>query len=103
MSLIQTYFKRNAKVHADFIQCPVMRCTDGFSISVQASKYHYCSPREMLESLNYTAFECGFPNRREILLKPFAEDWSQPTKTVYGYVPVEVLDEIIVKHGGLKS
>ena len=31
---------------------------------------------------------------------PYAEDPKTPTESVYGYVPVEVNEQIIEKHGG---
>jgi len=34
---------------------------------------------------------------------PFAEQEEHPTDTVYGYVPVSIVDEVIAKHGGFKS
>ena len=76
-------------------------CNDGFSISVQASQYHYCNPRK--DGLDYyTSVELGYPNREEELLSEFAEDPDRLTHTVYGYVPVKVVDEIIRKHQGIK-
>ena len=35
-------------------------CADGFSMSVQASETHYCSPRED-GAEKYTAVEVGYP------------------------------------------
>ena len=32
---------------------------------------------------------------------PHVEDASKPTDTVYGYVPIEVIEQVITKHGGL--
>ena len=39
-------------------------CADGFSMSVQASETHYCSPRED-GAEKYTAVEVGYPNPPE--------------------------------------
>lgn len=50
----------------------------------------------------YTACEIGFPNREEELIKQYAEDPEDLTETVYAYVPVEVIDEVIKKHGGFE-
>lgn len=77
---------------------PAIVCKDGFIISVQASEYHYCSPRD--NDGPYSKFEIGYPNRKEPLLMPYAEDKSKPTDTVYGYVPESVVKEVIEKHGG---
>lgn len=79
---------------------PHIYCEDGFEMSVQAGDGLYSAPRENLESGEYTACEVGFPNRKEELLMPYAEDPKTPTESVYGYVPVEVIERIIEKHGG---
>lgn len=33
----------------------------------------------------------------------YCENPENPTDTVYGYVPIEVIEEIITKHGGIKN
>lgn len=73
-------------------------CADTFTMSVQASAYHYCTPRN--NTGPYTAFEVGYPSEMEELLLPYAEDKEHPTDTVYGWVPAEVIDKVIEKHGG---
>ena len=78
---------------------PKIVCDDGFDISIQASHNHYCTPR--IDRGPYSKVEAGFPSESEELLMPFAEDIDNPTETVYGWVPVEVINEVIEKHGGL--
>lgn len=80
---------------------PHIFCEDGFKMSVQAGETWYCLPRKTLESGEYEAVEVGGLNKEEELLMPYAEDAKKPIKTVYGYVPVEVVDAVIQKHGGL--
>lgn len=77
----------------------VMVCADGFKMSVQASIYHYSNPRE--NDGPWTEFEVGFPSEKEDLMLEYAEDENTPAKTVYAYVPAEVIREVIIKHGGL--
>ena len=79
---------------------PEIVCADGFTMSVQASIYHYCEPRD--DDGPYTHFEIGFPSAREECLMPFCEDADKPTDTVYGYVPYEVVMDVIEKHGGVR-
>lgn len=79
---------------------PRIECKDGFSMSVQASDTHYCEPREKWPP--YWSFEVGFPSQMEEALMEYAENPENPTGSVYGYVPASVLEEIIVKHGGIK-
>lgn len=75
-------------------------CKDGYSISVQASEYHYCTPRINLEDGYYYEVELGFPNEYDELIDGYAEDKGS-TDTVFPYVPIEVVDELIAKHGCL--
>ena len=75
-------------------------CADGFNMSVQAHNGAYCEPRADAQR-KYTLVEIGFPSAEEPLLMPWAEDKFAPTNTVYGYVPVEVVTNVIVKHGGI--
>jgi hypothetical protein len=74
-------------------------CADGFSMSVQASETTYCTPRDNLGP--YYEAEIGFPNRKEDMLMKWADDPSDPTETVYGYVPRQVILNVIAKHGGM--
>lgn len=76
-------------------------CQDGFTISVQCSGGHYCSPRIITAIENYKTFEVGFPSEKEDLLMEYAEDPENPTETVYGYVPLDVILKVIEKHGGI--
>lgn len=89
------------KTHKDdkFIQRPRIVCTDGFSMSVQGSEYHYCSPRSLQDF--YTSMEIGFPSKKEPLILEWAEERKKPKQTVYGCVPCEVIDQVIEKHGGI--
>ena len=75
-------------------------CADGFSMSVQASETHYCSPRED-GAEKYTAVEVGYPNPPEPLLMYLAEDQDKPTMTVYPFVPAQLVALVIAKHGGM--
>lgn len=79
---------------------PRLFCNDGFSISVQASKFHYCSPR-LDGAQDYEAVELGYPSNEDELINDYAED-DDYTETVYGYVPIEVVEKLIEKHGGIK-
>lgn len=81
---------------------PRIKCADGFEVSVQASRVHYCLPRiDTEEGVVYEAVELGYPNREEPLIMKYAEDPDEPLYTVYGYVPVEIVNQVIEKHGGI--
>lgn len=75
-----------------------IRCADGLSFSVQANSMAYCMPRN--DDGPYTAVEVGFPSQPVEELMEYAEDPDNPTETVYGYVPVAVIEEIVNAHGG---
>lgn len=78
-------------------------CKDGFTVSAQSSKYAYCTPRES-NLPSYLEVELGYPS--EYMGKEFdqyAEDLSRPTDTVYAWVPVELVEALVEKHGGLKD
>ena len=73
-------------------------CNDGFAMSVQASSKHFCHPRE--DGLKaYTHYEVGFPSEPPHYFLHLAED-ELYTKTVYCYVPVELIIAEINYHGG---
>lgn len=75
---------------------PAIECTNGFIFSVQASEYTYCTPRD--NNGPYTHVEVGFPSERVKELMPYIDgDSDYPTETVYGYVPVEIVEAIIDK------
>ena len=76
-------------------------CADGFSMSVQASEYTYCTPRDSIGP--YTAVEIGMPTTREDDFMPYCEDPEDPTGTVYGYVPASIVSRVISRHGGIIS
>jgi len=65
-----------------------------YKVSVQASEYHYCTPR--LDNMEYyEEVELGFPDFlfSESFIARYAEDVDTPKDTVYPYVPLEVLAE----------
>ena len=93
--LKETFIEKNGMV----MRSPVI-CADGFSVSVQASKVHYCSPRTNTDS--YLSVELGYPSKADDLILEWAEESTDPTNTVYGYVPIGVVQQLIEKHGGIR-
>lgn len=73
---------------------------DGESISVQASRLHYCEPEESYLSA-YSKIEVGFPSFIDERLMEYAEEPEHPTLTVYARVPFELVETIITEHGGI--
>lgn len=77
---------------------PRIFCKDGFSISVQGGEALYSHPRR--NGKKFEAVECGFPSQAEELLMEYAEERRKPKDTVYPYVPLDVVEKVIEKHGG---
>jgi hypothetical protein len=78
---------------------PRIECADGFTFSVQASEHHYSTPRA--DHGPYTHAEIGFPSQIEPTILRYAEDPTKPCDTVYGWVPVDVIEAILESHGGI--
>lgn len=85
----------------EYLVRPRARCADGFSISIQGgTRFHYCQPRELCRI--FESVELGFPNQVEDLIMPYIDgSEDNPLGDVYGFVPIEVVDEMITKHGGI--
>ena len=79
---------------------PRIVCKSGLSMSVQVSNGHYCEPR-IDDADYYYEVEIGYPHTEIELLMEYAEEPSRPLDTVYRYVPVELVDEIIEENGGI--
>jgi hypothetical protein len=76
--------------------CNHVVCVDGFTMSVQASSYHYSSPRYFLPSGDYTHWEImQMTGQDEPLFDAYKGD------EVYPYVPTDIVNQVIIKHGGL--
>ena len=75
-------------------------CADGFEMSVQAHRGAYCSPRTD-NAEKYTSVEIGFPSKEEPMIMEYCDEPGAPLNTVYGYVPVQTVTNVIAKHGGI--
>ena len=84
----------------EHIVIPPLECTDGFHISVQASSGHYCEPRNSQGP--WTAVECGFPSADVPELAEYKDGNNVDTESVFAYVPVEIVEAVVAKHGGMK-
>ena len=88
----------------------VLTCNDGTTLSIQASSAHYCRPRksyidlydanEEPEFFDYYAVEvwevsCDTPSS----WKEYGDQENNP----YAYIPVQMVEEFIEEHGGIKG
>ena len=83
---------------------PMVRCHDGFCMSVQASRDHYCEPRD--DQGPYTHVEVGYPNHLEELLLPFSDKATTMAgmrPTLYVRVPAHIINSVVTKHAGISS
>ena len=89
---------------------PHIVCTDGFTMSVQVGYSLYSKPKKVAK--RYSEVEIGYPSEREPLLEEYVElgifdlqsndeKFVDYTDTVYPYVPVKVVNQVLKKHGGI--
>ena len=81
-----------------------VHCVNGLSLSIQASRLHYCYPRN--NEGPYEEFEVGFPSQkppeswRERCIGDFE---NKACESVYANVSLSQIVEFIELHGGIKS
>jgi len=75
---------------------PAIVCKDGFTVSIQGSSHHYCTPKD--ENVEYSHLEIGFPEPFDNWL---AETLNEPVQDVYGYVSCNIIDTLLERHGGI--
>jgi len=86
---------------------PQIVCSDGFKMSVQVGFSLYSTPKKVAK--RYSAVEIGYPSDHEPLIAEYAEtfykedemDVTDYTNPVYPYVPVNIVDKVLRKHGGI--
>lgn len=86
----------------DPVLLPRIECEDGFCFSAQAGSALYSIPREEMKESKYVAYELGYPSEPDELIEEYAEDEGDYTKTVYPYVPIEIVNGLLEKHGGFR-
>jgi hypothetical protein len=99
MRAIDKFTRETFTNHKQYYCRPEIVCNDGFKMSVQGNTGHYSTPRS--NEKEFTAMEIGFPSSEEYLIIEYAERKEMPTQTVYGWVPIETIEEVIIKHGGI--
>ena len=77
-----------------------LKLKDGLSLSVQASDSHMCSPRETIrDNSEYEEVEVYSHGVYVNELSRFCSE----SEFVYEYVPVELMEKLVEKHGGIKE
>ena len=72
-------------------------CMDGFFVSIQASRAHYCTPRKTIKTGEYSFVELGRLNEYPEKIEEFREG------SIYPYVPLDIAEELIKEHGGIRG
>lgn len=79
---------------------PRVKCADGFTVSVQAGCGCYSAPYG--DADRYTMVELGYPSSVDDIILPYGENVETPRESsVFGHVPVEVVDQLLEAHGGI--
>ena len=73
---------------------PIVKCKDGTTLSVQASKYHYSTPRKDFGPYTEVEVWC-VRNAAEVTEFDYSDD--EPS----AYVPIEQVVQFIDNHGGI--
>lgn len=73
---------------------------DGLSLSVQASDSHMCYPRETIK--DDSEYEEVEVYSHGVYVHELVH-YTSETMFTYEYVPVEIMEELVEKHGGIKE
>lgn len=86
----------------NYFHLPRVFCKDGFSISIQICKSSYSGSENGIRKfgIDWKLVEWGFPSQPIDAEKYMCES-SETTTSVGGYVPVELMEELIEEHGGI--
>jgi hypothetical protein len=116
MNIINNFLKKFMKVSRHHYnngdemvhsRCHPVICNDGFQMSVQVGEQLYSNPRAYIAEGSYSEAEVGFPSEREPLIDEYVERYSEDfvdfTNRVYPFVPCDIIDAVIEKHGGINE
>lgn len=92
----------NLEYKKTYFQCPRFYAKDGFHISIQISHTHYVESDNGYRQLGkeIVRAEFGFTSIHEPMLSEYSDEPSNTTESV-GSVPIEILDAVMEKHGGI--
>jgi hypothetical protein len=76
-----------------------LTCKDGFWLSVQGDRDKYSKPRK--KEFNIYAYMAMEIMASELLPEEFNEYLDNEPNRIYGYVPVEMIENLLVSHGGV--
>ena len=76
-----------------YMKRPKIVCVDGFEVSIQGGVGIYSNPKDFSDE--YEDMEIGFPTNFD------DPEFSDNDGQVCGYVPVDDLQKVITRHGGI--
>lgn len=84
-----------------FIFRPRIYCKDGVSLSVQAGKTMYCTPRDSFGP--WSEVEVGFIEDEDGNKVEVPESWDRYSdgENIWAYIPIEMVMYFIMSHGGI--
>ena len=93
---------REASYLHDYFYVPRIVCADGFNVSLQVNSGNYCESENGYREFGkeFVSAEFGFTSIHEPMFAEYSENEEDTTGSV-GRVPVEVIDNCLVSHGGI--
>jgi hypothetical protein len=92
---MKDYVNQHFKIHKGPVR-PSIRMNDGTYVSVQASEFHYCEPRENDVEKYYTVEVFNWP-----IGDTYFHDHGGDEDNPAAFVPVGIVNFYIEKHGGI--
>lgn len=99
--LNMTYVNQSIGFFSLLVRPPVT-CADGFSMSIQASESHHCSPRQTLKNAEeYDSVEVMILSDIDnYTYKRFLKH-SESMDEIAAYVDIDFLELFVAEHGGI--
>jgi hypothetical protein len=105
MDYVHQHFKKHATLRSYDRVLPAMRCKSGFTLSIQASTAHYCTPRNNEGPYSHVEVMFLTPTQIPETFKPFFEDvdggsWGTVRNALFANIPVGFINHWIELNGG---
>lgn len=87
----------------NLLYIPRIYCKDGFNISIQIHNGNYCRSENGHREygLQWKEVEWGYPSKILKNTERYNNEEPNTTNTVGGYVDINIMDELLVSHGGI--
>lgn len=108
-------FLAATEIREHFVR-PHIVCNDGFHVSCQFGWAWHCTAYtyedvdittvgkiKLYDEDDFKAVELGFPSEKVDIWMDYAEEDSDPTDTVYNWVPIDIVQQGLDLHGGINE